>query len=178
MAGIAVLLSGSGSNLAAIMENELPVKFVMSDNPKAYGINRADKKKINTYVQSSLKLLELHVTKLCSSGDIDLIVLAGFMRLLSPGFVEAWQGKIINIHPALLPSFPGAHAIEQAFEYGVKYTGVTVHYVDEGMDTGQIIAQEPVKIAKNDTIENLYGKIHKVEHKLYPKVIKSLLNES
>jgi phosphoribosylglycinamide formyltransferase-1 len=175
MAGLAVLLSGSGSNLAAIMENELPVNFVMSDNPKAYGIERAEKKKIQTYVQPSLKGLELHVTKLCSSSDIELIVLAGFMRLLSPGFVEAWKGKIINIHPALLPSFPGAHAIEQAFEHGVKYTGVTVHYVDEGMDTGQIIAQEPVKIAKNDTIQNLYGKIHKVEHKLYPKVIKDLL---
>ena len=175
MAGIVVLLSGSGSNLAAIMENELPVKFVMSDNSKAYGIDRADKKKIPSFVQSDLKILELHVTKLCSSNDIDLIVLAGFMKLLSPAFVAAWKGKIINIHPSLLPSFPGAHAIEQAVEYGVKYTGVTVHYVDEGMDTGQIIAQEPVKIAKNDTIKNLYGKIHKVEHKLYPKVIKDLL---
>jgi len=175
MAGIVVLLSGSGSNLAAIMENELPVKFVISDNLKAYGIDRAAKKKIPSFVQSDLKILELHVTKLCSSNDIDLIVLAGFMKLLSPAFVATWKGKLINIHPSLLPSFPGAHAIEQAFEYGVKYTGVTVHYVDGGMDTGQIIAQEPVKIAKHDTINNLNGKIHKVEHKLYPKVIKDLL---
>lgn len=175
MAGLAVLLSGSGSNLAAIMENELPVNFVMSNNPKAYGIERAKKKKIPTYVQPSLKSLEIHVSKLCAENDIDLIVLAGFMRLLSPGFVEAWKGMIVNIHPSLLPSFPGAHAIEQAFEHKVKVTGVTVHYVDEGMDTGQIIAQEPIKIAKNDRIENLYGKIHKVEHKLYPKVIRELL---
>ena len=91
--------------------------------------------------------------------------------------VDTWWKKCINIHPSLLPSFTGAHAIEQAFEYGVKCTGVTVHYVDEGMDTGEVIAQEPVKIAKQDTVLSLYGKIHAVEHKLYPKVIKKLLNK-
>ena len=97
------------------------------------------------------------------------------MKLLSSKFVKRWEGKIINIHPSLLPSFKGAHAIEQAFDYGVKVTGVTVHYVDRGMDTGPVIAQQVVRIAKRDTIETLEEKIHKVEHKLYPKVIKDLL---
>ena len=175
MAGIAVLLSGSGSNLASIMENELPVKFVMSDNPNAHGLKRAQKRKIPTLSQPKLKLLEKEITKLCKVNNVELIVLAGFMRLLTPGFVRKWKNKIINIHPSLLPSFKGAQAIEKAYNYGVKYTGVTVHYVDKGMDTGQIIAQEVVPIKKSDSLNDLYAKIHKVEHTLYPTVIREIL---
>jgi phosphoribosylglycinamide formyltransferase-1 len=124
---------------------------------------------------NNMENLEKYTTEIFEERKIELIVLAGFMKLLSPAYVKRWKGKIINIHPSLLPAFKGAHAIKQAFEYGVKYTGVTVHYVDEGMDTGSIIAQQTVKVAKRDTIETLEKKIHKVEHKLYPKVIKELL---
>ena len=180
---IVVLLSGSGTNLQAIMDaghpwtgdGKIDVKFVMSDKHNAYGLQRAQKRKIPTLSQPRLNLLEKEVTKLCKANKIELIVLAGFMRLLNPGFVKKWKGKIINIHPSLLPSFKGAHAIEQAYNYGVKYTGVTVHYVDTGMDTGQIIAQEVVPIKKSDSLNDLHAKIHAVEHKLYPNVIREIL---
>lgn len=181
---IVVLLSGSGTNLQAIMdaghpftgEHRIKVKFVMSDKHDAYGLKRAQKRKIPTLSQPKLKLLEKSVTKLCKANNVELIVLAGFMRLLSPGFVKKWEGKIINIHPSLLPSFKGAHAVEQAYNYGVKYTGVTVHYVDEGMDTGSIIAQEVVTINKFNSLNDVYAKIHEVEHRLYPNVIREILN--
>ena len=181
---IVVLLSGSGTNLQAIMdagnpfidEGRINVKFVMSDRHDAYGLTRAKEKKIPTVSQPRLNLLEKEVTKLCKANKVELIVLAGFMRLLTPGFVKKWKGKIINIHPSLLPSFKGAHAIKKAYDYGVKYTGVTVHYVDKGMDTGSIITQEVVPIKKSDTLASLEEKIHKVEHKLYPNTIRELLN--
>ena len=180
---IVVLLSGSGTNLQAIMdaghpfinEGRIKVKFVMSDKHDAYGLKRAQKRKIPTLSQPKLKSLEKSVTKLCKANKVELIVLAGFMRLLSPDFVKKWEGKIINIHPSLLPSFKGAHAVEQAYNYGVKYTGVTVHYVDEGMDTGSIIAQEIVTINKFNSLNDVYAKIHEVEHRLYPNVIRELL---
>lgn len=172
---IVVLISGSGTNLQSIIDAGLLIKFVMSDKHNAYGLERARKAKIPTLSQPKLGSLENSITKLCVANKVNLIVLAGFMRLLNPEFIKRWKGKIVNIHPSLLPSFKGAHAIEKAFEYGVKVTGVTVHYVDEGMDTGSIIAQQAVKVAKRDTVETLEEKIHKVEHKLYPKVIKDLL---
>ena len=98
------------------------------------------------------------------------------MKILSPFIIRKWKNKIINVHPSLLPSFKGAHAIEQAYNYGVKYTGVTVHYVDTGMDTGKIIAQEVVPIKKSDSLNDLHAKIHAVEHRLYPNVIRGILN--
>ncbi|MCX5706345.1 MAG: phosphoribosylglycinamide formyltransferase, partial [Candidatus Omnitrophica bacterium] len=104
--------------------------------------------------------------------NIDLIVLAGFMRILSSGFVNAYRGRIINIHPALLPFFKGEEGIKDAFNYGVKVTGVTVHFVDEEMDHGAIILQKEIRIEESDTLELLEAKIHKVEHKLYPEAIK------
>jgi len=181
---IVVLLSGSGTNLQAIMDaghpwtgdGKIDIKFVMSDKHNAYGLERAQKRKIPTLSQPKLKSLEKEVTKLCKANKVELIVLAGFMRLLTPGFVKKWEKKIINIHPSLLPSFKGAQAIEQAYNYGVKYTGVTVHYVDKGMDTGQIIAQEAVSIKKSDSLNDLHAKIHAVEHRLYPNVIRGILN--
>ena len=180
---IVVLLSGSGTNLQAIMdaghpftgEGKIKIKFVMSDKHGAYGLERAQKRKIPTLSQPKLKSLEKSVTKLCKANKVEVIVLAGCRRLLNPGFVKKWKGKIVNIHPSLLPSFKGAHAIEQAYNYGVKYTGVTVHYVDTGMDTGEIIAQEVVPIKKSDSLNDLHAKIHAVEHKLYPNVIREIL---
>ncbi|RKY01117.1 phosphoribosylglycinamide formyltransferase, partial [Candidatus Poribacteria bacterium] len=106
------------------------------------------------------------------SYGVELVVLAGYMKILQPKFVRKWRNKILNIHPALLPSFPGMHAVRQALDYGVKVTGVTIHFVDEGVDTGPIIAQEPVRVRDDDTEETLLERIHQVEHRLYPEVIK------
>jgi len=105
----------------------------------------------------------------------DLLVLAGYMRILPPEIVRRFWGKIVNIHPSLLPAFPGLHAIEKAFKHGVKVTGVSVHLVDEGVDTGPILAQEPVRIRPEDTLESLEERIHRVEHRLYLRVITSIL---
>ena len=99
------------------------------------------------------------------------------MRILGEEFIQTWRNKIVNVHPSLLPAFKGGYAIKQAWEYGVKVTGVTIHYVDERMDEGEIIAQKIVNVTKKDTLETLEQKIHKVEHKLYPTVIKKLLND-
>jgi phosphoribosylglycinamide formyltransferase-1 len=112
------------------------------------------------------------IIKIIEPYKLDLIILAGYMRILSSDFVRAYKGKIINIHPALLPSFPGINSARQALEYGVKYTGVTVHYVDEGVDTGPIIIQSIVQIEDGDTEESLLEKIHKVEHQIYPDAIR------
>jgi len=175
---IAVLVSGTGTNLQAIIDADIEVEVVITNRESHFvsALRRCEKAGISwrAYL-NNMENLEKYTTEIFEKKEVELIVLAGFMKLLSPAYVERWKGKIINIHPSLLPSFKGAHAIEKAIEYGVKVTGVTVHYVDEGMDTGSIIAQQTVKVAKRDTIETLEKKIHKVEHKLYPKVIKELL---
>lgn len=175
MSGIVVLLSGSGTNLQAIIDAELPVKYVLSDKPNAYGLTRAEKAGIPIEVWSNLKQLENNTSDICKRHKIDLIVLAGFMRLLSPGFVQRWESHIINIHPSILPEFKGAGAIKQALDAGISETGVTIHYVDKGMDTGSIIEQQRVPIYNNDSLEDLEQRIHEVEHKLYPRTIKWLL---
>ena len=125
----------------------------------------------------SLSQLENFATTVCELHEIKLIVLAGFMRILNLEFVQRWKSQIINIHPSLLPKFKGISAIEEAFDAGVNTTGVTIHYVDEGMDTGDIIEQYPLTILKHDTVEKLKTRIHKIEHKHYPNVIKKLLKE-
>ncbi len=183
---VVVLGSGNGTNFQAIAEyikqNGLPIKVlaVITDNPKAGIIQRGknlgvpvkvldykaigDKKLYNEMLLEALKEL-----------NPDLVVLAGYMRVLPPDTVNAFKGRIVNIHPALLPSFPGLNAIKQAWEHGVKVTGITVHYVDEGVDTGPIIAQVPVIIEDKDTMEELENKIHHAEHQLYPRVIRKIL---
>ena len=175
---IGVLISGSGSNLNAIINSGINVKFVASNNPHASGLYIAEEANIPIYSWKSLKKLEEEVSKLVSQYNTDLLVLAGFMRLLSTEFVDSMpQRSIINIHPSLLPAFKGVHAVEQALEYGVKYTGVTVHYVDEGIDSGSIIDQTILKITKNDTPKTLYNRIQAIEHELYSSTIKRILNE-
>lgn len=176
---IAVFVSGTGTNLQAMIDDaDIDIEVVITNRNAKFvsALRRCESAGISwiSYL-NDMKNLEKYTTEIFEERNVKLIVLAGFMKLLSPAYVERWKDKIINIHPSLLPSFKGAHAIEQAFKYGVKYTGVTVHYVDEGMDTGSIIAQQTVKITKRDTVETLEKKIHKVEHKLYPKVIKDLL---
>ena len=177
MAGIVVLVSGNGSNLQAIIDAGIPIKYVLSDNPDAYGLVRASNAGIPIQAVPGLSQLENFATTVCELHEIKLIVLAGFMRILNLEFVQRWKSQIINIHPSLLPKFKGISAIEEAFDAGVNTTGVTIHYVDEGMDTGDIIEQYPLTIIKHDTVEKLKTRIHKIEHKHYPNVIKKLLKE-
>ena len=175
---IGVLISGSGSNLNAIINSGINVKFVASNNTHASGLYIAEEANIPIYSWKNLTKLEEEVSKLVSQYNTDLLVLAGFMRLLSTEFVDSMpQRTIINIHPSLLPAFKGVHAVEQALEYGVKYTGVTVHYVDEGIDSGSIIDQTILKITKNDTPKTLHYRIQVIEHELYSSTIKRILNE-
>jgi len=182
MLTIAVLASGNGSNLQAIIDAieseslQVKIQCVISDRKSALALERAQKNNIpghylNPNEYSSREDHEKAIIKILDTTKIQLVVLAGYMRLLTPLFVKKYHGKIINIHPALLPSFPGAHGIEDTFKYGVKITGVTVHFVDEGIDTGPIIAQVPVEIRDTDTLESLEHRIHSQEHFLYPRVL-------
>ena len=175
---IAVLLSGNGSNLNAIIKKGINVSFVVSNNPEAPGLKIAQKSNIPTYSWKNLSELEEHVSELVKIHNIKLLVLAGFMRLLSKEFINSLpQRSIINVHPSILPEFKGLNAIQQALESGAKYTGVTIHYVDEGVDTGEIIHQESIKIEENDTIVSLTKRLQALEHDLFPKVIESILSK-
>jgi phosphoribosylglycinamide formyltransferase-1 len=180
---IAVFVSGSGTNLQAIIdaisrgEIKAKIALVVSDKEDAYALTRAKKANIETFVLSrggfkSREDYDKEIIKELKKHKVGLVILAGFMRLLSPYFVEQYKNKIMNIHPALLPLFKGTQGIKDAFEHGAKTTGVTVHFVDEELDHGPIILQEAVNIDKRDTLESLEEKIHKVEHRLYPKAIK------
>jgi phosphoribosylglycinamide formyltransferase-1 len=174
---IAVLLSGNGSNLNAIINKGINVSFVVSNNTEAPGLKIAQKSNIPTYSWKNLSALEVHVSELVKIHNINLVVLAGFMRLLSKQFINSLpKHSIINVHPSILPEFKGLNAIQQAIDSGAKYTGVTIHYVDEGIDTGDIIQQETIKIDKNDTIISLKKRLQALEHDLYPKVIESILS--
>ena len=184
--GIAVFVSGNGTNLQAIIDSvscgEIKAKLalVVCNNPSAYAVERAKRAGIETFILShrgfkSREDYDKEIIKKLRERDVNLIVLAGFMRLLSPYFVSRYRNKILNIHPALLPSFKGTHSIKDAFESGVKETGVTVHFVDEKLDHGPIILQEAVKIEEEDTLESLEEKIHRVEHKLYPRAIQMVI---
>lgn len=176
---VAVFASGSGTNLQAIIDADIQtieIAVVFTNNPDAYAIERAKKHNIQVEIidhknYKTREEYEKHIIEVLYPYKLNLIVLAGFMRILSTVFVRAYKNKIVNIHPALLPSFPGINAGRQALEYGVKYTGVTVHFVDEGVDTGPIILQSVVEIEDEDTEDTLLEKIHEVEHRIYPKAI-------
>lgn len=178
--------SGNGSNFQAIAEHirnkKLPIEIaaMITDNPKAFIIERAKNLGVQVKVldYKSIGDKELYnrmLLDLLQELAPDLVVLAGYMRIIPPEIVKAFSGKMINIHPSLLPSFPGLHGIEQAWSYGVRVTGVTVHFIDEGVDTGPIIDQVPVRIEEGDTLESLEAKIHEAEHELYPSVITRIL---
>jgi len=181
--GLAVLVSGRGSNLQAIIDaierKEIPAKIevVISDNPDAFALQRARKHGIPCQVVegksfSSREEYDREVLKVLGNYAVDLIILAGFMRVLSPLFVRAFPNRIMNIHPALLPSFPGLKAQKKALNHGVKISGCTVHFVDEGVDTGPIIIQAAVPVYDDDTEESLSERILKEEHRIYPEAIK------
>ena len=173
---IAVVLSGNGSNLKAIIDKRINVSFVVSNNPNALGLKIAKNEDIPAYCWQNILELEEEVLKLILKYDVKLLVLAGYMRLLSKKFVNSLPSKfILNIHPSLLPKYKGMNAIQQAIDDCAEYTGVTVHYVDEGMDSGFIIKQDSIKINENDTVETLKNRLQVIEHRLYSDTIKYIL---
>ncbi|MGB7291736.1 MAG: phosphoribosylglycinamide formyltransferase [Thermodesulfobacteriota bacterium] len=177
---LAVFVSGSGTNLQAIIDAKIrtvEIALVFSNNPNAYAIERIKKYGISSLVidhreYSSRDDYEREILRSIEPYNIDLIALAGFMRILSPYFVSRFKNRIMNLHPALLPAFAGIDSVKQALEYGVKYTGCTVHFVDEGVDTGPIILQSVVPIFENDTEDSLLERIHEEEHRIYPEAIR------
>ncbi|TFB14686.1 phosphoribosylglycinamide formyltransferase [Filobacillus milosensis] len=188
MKRVAVFASGSGSNFESIVnatkgkEKGYEVVLLFSDQPTAYALERADQLGVSSYFISPKNYpdkmaYEADILGLLMRYRVDFIVLAGYMRLIGPMLLKRFDGDIINIHPSLLPEFPGLDAIGQALEAGAKITGVTIHYVDEGMDTGPIIAQEKVEIKPSDTYDSLQKKIQKIEHRLYPQTLDQLLRK-
>ena len=181
---IAVLASGSGTNLQALIDqlhqdenSGVEIAVVISDRKKAYALTRAEQADIPTHVVRVRDFLDrdafdAEISKILDRCGVGLIVLAGFMKLFQPAFVRKYRNRIINIHPSLLPAFPGAHAVPDTLAYGAKVSGVTVFFIDEGIDTGPIIAQASVPVFDDDDEESLFKRIHIEEHKLYPQVVR------
>jgi phosphoribosylglycinamide formyltransferase-1 len=183
---IAVFASGSGSNFEVLVERSRaeqwpePVSLLFCDRPGAKVLERAERLRVPilSFHPKEFRDKEAYEEELLRHlhrRNIRWIVLAGYMRLIGPTLLSAYPGRIVNIHPSLLPAFPGKNAIEQAFFHPVKVSGVTVHFVDEGIDTGPIIDQVAVRIEEGDTLESFAEKIHRAEHELYPRVIRRLI---
>lgn len=182
---IGVLLSGSGTNLAAIIDAiedgslNAEIVVVISSRPEAYGLVRAKEHGIATcslnkeLYADPATANEIIATELVRAGA-EYVVMAGYMRKLTDEVLQAFPDKVLNFHPALLPSFMGAHAIEEAFDAGVKVTGITVHFANAEYDKGPIIAQRAVEVREDDTLESLEARIHEAEHALYPEVLRWL----
>lgn len=179
---VAILASGNGSNFQSIIDaasrDELPncnIILLIANKEEAYAIERAKKHKINYKIIESYNKkreeFDQEVLDVLRENNIEIIVLAGFMRILSKAFIEEYKNKIINIHPSLLPSFPGAHAHRDAIRAGAKESGCTVHIVDEGVDTGPIIMQQSVTVDANDDEDTLASKILPLEHYIFPKAL-------
>ncbi|TQK62144.1 phosphoribosylglycinamide formyltransferase-1 [Brevibacillus sp. AG162] len=189
MRKLAIFASGSGSNFEAIVQavqegklTGVEVALLVCDKPGAKVLERAERLGIDAFVfqpkeYADKAAFEQEIVAQLQKRDISLVVLAGYMRLVGDTLLSSYEGKIINLHPSLLPAFPGKDAIGQALAYGVKITGVTVHLVDAGLDTGPIIAQIPVAVQEADTAETLAARIHAVEHELLVKVIGLLVDE-
>lgn len=186
MKKIAVFASGNGSNFQAIIDAvesgqlEAEICLLVCDKPNAYAIERAKQHRIEVFSfvakdYESKAAYEQEILNQLQSYGVEFIALAGYMRLIGETLLSAYNHKIVNIHPSLLPSFPGKDAIGQAFDAKVKITGVTIHYVDEGMDTGPIIAQEAVRVEADETKDSLTKKIQEVEHKLYTETLKQII---
>ena len=180
---IGVLASGSGTNLQAIIDKlhrdenvDIQIAVVISDNEHAYALERARRAGIPAVFIDMSKYpsreeFDDEIDKVLREYEVELVVLAGYMKVLQPPFVRKWRNRIMNIHPALLPSFPGTHAVRDALRYGVKITGVTIHFVDEGVDTGPIIAQVPVPVYDDDTEETLWHRL-----KVYDEMTKPIID--
>lgn len=183
---LAVMISGSGSGLRALLKYQQEADrahvttLVIADSETAGGLNHAMDAGID-FVSIPLpkglkgderrRAHEEQIMRIIESKDIELVVLSGYMRILTSFFVSHWKGRLVNIHPSLLPDFPGAHAQRDAVEAGVRVSGCTVHFVDEGVDSGPIIEQREVPVLESDTIDTLTGRIKQAEHDLYPKVL-------
>lgn len=185
MKKIAIFASGSGSNFQAIVDAissdvlTAEVSLLVCDRSDAFAIKRAEHRSIPYFSFDPKNYLskleyEIDILEELQSRKVDFIVLAGYMRLIGPTLLKEYEGRIVNIHPSLLPAFPGKDAIGQALAAGVKVSGVTVHFVDKGMDTGPIIEQREVLLVEGETKESLQEKIHLVEHQLYPSVLQKL----
>ncbi|WP_333654038.1 phosphoribosylglycinamide formyltransferase [Dissulfurispira sp.] len=183
MLNLGVLASGRGSNFQSIIDEieagklDASIKLLVVDNPDAYAIERAKKHSIEyLYINpkefSTKDDFFLKVSDELKARNVELVVLAGFMRIVRKPLIDAFPNKIMNIHPALLPSFPGLHGQKQAMNYGARISGCTVHFVDEGMDTGPVIIQAAVPVSPDDTEETLSARILKLEHKIFPEAIR------
>lgn len=173
---IGVLVSGDGTNLQALIDGGLPVVAVASNRKDAYALVRAREAAIPTATFSldchaDREDRDLVMATWLEEHGVELVVLAGYMHLLTPPFLRRFPDRIVNVHPSLLPDFPGAHAIDDALAAGVETTGVTVHRVDEGLDTGAVLAQAPVDVEPRET---LLERIHEAEHRLLPEVVRDL----
>lgn len=188
MKKIAVFASGNGSNFQNLIDAQKVgllagrIELIISDRETAYVNTRAQIEGIPIFSFNPKKYLnkeeyELVIVEILQEMKIDYLILAGYMRLIGPILLNAYTNKIVNLHPSLLPSFQGKNAVEQAFNYGVKVTGVTVHFVDEGMDTGPIIKQRAVKIEEHDTLKTLTDKIHQEEHKVLLEAVNLVLSD-
>jgi phosphoribosylglycinamide formyltransferase-1 len=180
---IAVLVSGGGTNLQALLDDPViapSIALVLSDRPGAAALERATARKVETVVLQPAafddrEAYTVAVRDALQGRDIDVVVNAGYMRVLTGSFAEAFAGRWLNVHPALLPSFPGAHAVADALAWGVKVTGVTVHLVDEEVDHGPIVAQEAIAVRDDDDWDSLEARVHEVEHRLLPAAVRALM---
>ncbi len=177
---VAVLVSGEGSNLQAILDTVhgregIEVVAVASNRAEARGLRRAESAGVETAVfpgDADRDAGDAELADWLEERSVDLLVLAGFMEILGASFIRRFRGRIINVHPSLLPAFPGVHAIEQAVEYGVQVMGVTVHFVDEGVDSGPVLLQESFELPYARDIEAIEQRVHKIEHRLLPRAVR------
>lgn len=188
-ARLAVFASGTGSNYQAIDQAtkagnlDAEIVLLVCDQPGAKVIDKADQNQLAKFVfnpkdYQDKQAFETEIVGKLRDHQVDWIVLAGYMRLVGPTLLNHYQGRMINIHPSLLPAFPGLDAVGQALDAGVKISGTTIHFIDSGMDTGEIIAQEPVRVESGMTKEELQAEIQKIEHELYPKTIQQLIRKN
>jgi phosphoribosylglycinamide formyltransferase 1 len=176
---IGVLVSGEGTNLQALLDAGLPVVAVASNKRGVPALQRARRAgvRIESFPleeYSNRIARDLAMADWLEEHGVELVVCAGYMHLLTPGFLERFRGEVVNVHPAPLPDFPGPRALEDLLAAGASEAAATVHYVDEGVDTGMVIASEPVRVLPGDTVETLRERVHEVEHRLLPKVVREL----
>jgi phosphoribosylglycinamide formyltransferase-1 len=182
---VAVLVSGSGTNLQALLDDPVvgpAIRLVVSDRPGAFALTRADRCGVRTAVVEPVReeardAYDRRLLQVLLDDGIEVVLLAGFMRIVGPSLVRTFGRRILNVHPALLPAFPGVHAERQALGYGVRVTGVTVHLVDEEVDHGPIVLQEPVILLPEDDEASLHRRIQEVEHRLFPRAARLLLQD-
>jgi phosphoribosylglycinamide formyltransferase 1 len=174
---IGVLVSGEGTNLQALLDAGLPVVAVASNTAGARALERAPQLENAAFPleeHADREARDLAMADWLEERGVQLVVCAGYMQLLTPAFLQRFPGCVVNVHPAPLPEFPGAHPLEDVLAAGASYAAATVHFVDEGVDTGEVIASEPVAVLPGDTVDSLRERVHAVEHRLLPEVVREL----